>query len=217
MQTVQLGSVLDVIRKLKQERPDLNHYSHLFKVSAARISEELNLPASQLINLALHLGVRWFPKPVNIPDTWKIVLCKKFLSQRYNNPTNPEEYVVIKSPNSYGGLPYIIHKTSEGYAENRWFTEVIPNLNELLAQAFSDCKYPYTEDFNTTVNQFFENAQNGKGMTVGQVAAFNLFFDKYVPGLEGICTNCFRVSLPNSGAGERWVILVENMPLLIFL
>lgn len=50
----------------------------------------------------------------------------------------------------------------------------------------------------------FETQNQGRGMTPGQIQTINLFFEKYVPGIEGICTSCYKVSLPMAGSGEQW-------------
>ncbi len=180
--------------------------SHKFKVIAAKIAEENDLGSGQVTELALGLGIKWYQRPKNVPDTWKLILCKSHLSQRYINPTDSAEHVTVKPPDSPGDLPYIIHRTVAGFADPRWFCDVIPNLDNLLKTVLSDPKirHPLNEDFNLLINQYFASERNGQGMTTGQVQALNLFFEKHVPGLEGICTTCFRVSLPLRGAGERW-------------
>lgn len=64
---------------------------------------------------------------------------------------------------------------------------------------------PFSRQFNEKINQKMASQHNDKGWTPGQIQAFNLFFEKYVPGLEGICFSCFKVMLPRSGSGERWL------------
>lgn len=100
-------------------------------------------------------------------------------------------------PKNYGHLPYLIHRTSVGYADITWFKEVIPELEKIIKDP--TIGYSFSRKFNAAVNQLFD-----KGMKPGQVQALNLFFGKYVPGIEGVCTTCYKVTLPMSGAGEKW-------------
>lgn len=105
-------------------------------------------------------------------------------------------------PDAFGQNPYIIYCTAGGFADVRWFYEVIPELANIVKDP--TIGKPFSMRFNESVNQLFASKNNGRGMSAGQIHAFNLFFQKYVPQLEGVCGSCFRVMLPRSGAGERW-------------
>lgn len=193
----------EVLAQVKSDYPHISPRIHKYKLIIAKLAEEADLSSNQTTQLALHIGLKWYPRPKNVPESWKLLICKDHLSQKYLNPLDLREYVSIKLPKALGGLPYILHRTSQGYADAQWFYEMVPELEMLLKDP--TISHPFSELFNLTVNRLFENRRNGLGMTVGQLQAINLFFEKHVPGLDGICTTCFKISLPKSGAGERFV------------
>lgn len=41
-------------------------------------------------------------------------------------------------------------------------------------------------------------------MKIEQILATNAFFLKYLPGVDRICKNCYKLSLPRSGPDVRW-------------
>ncbi|MBA2367390.1 MAG: hypothetical protein H0V82_00005 [Candidatus Protochlamydia sp.] len=196
----------DVIEKVKINHPHIKKNTFKYKHLIAEEAEYHNLPKLAVQNLALYLGIKLFPQPQGIPTSWPTYLCKKFLGQKYVNPLNSMEWVIVKQSCPMGKEPYIIHRTIDGFADNRWFYEIVPQLFEIsnapnLGIAFSS-------NFNEAMNKKFATQNKERQMTLGQVQAINLFFDKYVPSLEGVCSRCFQVTLPKRGAGERW--LQEN-------
>lgn len=191
-----------VLAMLQKEYPSVSIRSIKFKRLAARLAAEHDLSSYYVTQLAMSLGLKWYPRPKNLPENWKLILCKSFLSQRYVNPIDPEESIVVKPPCNFGAMPHLIHRTSHGLADAAWFYEIVPQLEQFLKDPTTG--HVFSKTFNKNLNEKLENDRKGLGMTIGQVQAINLFFDKYVPELEGICTTCFRVSLPKSGAGERW-------------
>jgi hypothetical protein len=52
------------------------------------------------------------------------------LAQKYINPEESREWVVVKQPYSSGREPYIIHRSIDSFADTRWFYEVAPQLFE---------------------------------------------------------------------------------------
>ena len=206
-----IGNWLDVIGAVKKENPRVNPVSYQYKhlITAEAESKhpdgrkKYNLSRDSVVNLATYLGIRLFSQPTGIPTTWPMSLCKKYLTQKYINPADITEWVVVKQADAWGGLPYVIHRTPHGFADARWFYEVAPQLYDIAKDP--TLGIVFSGKFNETVNKKFISQNNFKGMTPGQIQTINLFFDKYVPSLEGLCSTCFKVSLPRSGAGERWV------------
>lgn len=197
-----------IINDVKRAYSSVNPQSFKFKQLVIAQSENLTLFPQDIVDLGLHLGMKLFPRPKGIGQDWKYSLCKSYLSQRYTNPKNPCEYTVVVPPGNKGSLPYVIHRSGQGYADARWFLEVIPELATIISDPAVG--RPFSMNFNSELNKFFETRNHGKGMTPGQIQALNLFFEKYVPGIEGICTSCFKVSLPISGAGERWTLRSDD-------
>lgn len=187
-----------LIARVKKEHTDIKPFSFKFKQLIIAAAEKEDLSKQQVNEVGLWLGLKLYPIPLGVPDTWKYKLCKTYLSQRYTNPLDSTEYLVVK-PGCPGYQPYIIHRTIDGYADARWFYEVCPQLALIVKN--SSIGFPFGKKFNEAVHMMFQE----KGMTPGQVQAINFFFEKYVPGIEGICTTCYKVQLPKSGAGECWL------------
>lgn len=190
----------EIITQVRRDYPSLSPLSEQFMRLIAKRAELHELSSSQVTELAVQIGLKWYPRPKNVPESWKLVICKDYLAQRYNNPDDPYEYIVVVRSDMRGGRPYIVHRTPEGYADVKWFYEVFPQLDKLLKDPAMG--RPFSMSFNQIVNGWFRDA--GKEMRPGHVQALNLFFEKYVPGIKGICSTCFMVSLPRSGAGIRY-------------
>jgi hypothetical protein len=182
--------------------------SFKFKHLVASEIENNLLSSNHVKYLANQLNIKLYPRPLGLPEEWPVTLCKSFLSQKYINPLDTSEWLVVLRPDAYGKLPYIIHRTSIGFADARWFYEVVPQLASIVKDP--SFGRPFSMSFNENINKMFASERNGKGMTTGQIQAINLFFQKYVPGVESICTTCFKVMLPRSGAGERWLHEAQN-------
>ncbi len=189
-----------IVSEVEALRPDLHHRSREYKHLILAAAEKRPLSPHQVNQLAHHLNLKLYPKPSNLPEDWKYFLCKSYLAQRYRHPSDSREYVVVMPPSSIGYRPYVIHRTRIGYADPRWFYEVVPQLEKIIKDpTVGDL---FSRKFNRTLNSLCENAPGG--MTMGQVQAINLFFEQYVPGVTGLCPVCFKVSLPRGGAGKRW-------------
>jgi len=87
----------------------------------------------------------------------------------------------------------VIHREDGGYADASWFYEVVPELEALVADP--GIGHLFGKRFNRTMNEIGS----------GKLKLSTIFFEKYVPGIDGISMTCFKVSLPRKGAGERWV------------
>ncbi len=198
----------DVIAKVKEEHPGVNQSSFKFKHLLATEAEIHNLSWNLTNQLAHYVGIKLYPRPNGLPETWPITLCKSYLAQKYINPLDPSEWLVVMHPDALGCLPYLIHRTPLGFADARWFYEIVPELANIVKDP--TIGHPFSMTFNEAVNQKFASQRNGRGMTPGQIQTINLFFQQYVPGLEGVCSTCFKVMLPMSGAGERWIHNGQN-------
>jgi hypothetical protein len=193
----------DIVQAIKKEHPGLSPNSCKFIRLVAIEAEKYDFSEQQVTEFALRMGLKMFTRPKNVPASWKMTLCESYyIAQRYTNPDNRFEYIMV-IPNYIGSLPSVVHRTPQGYVDPDWFYKIVPELEKIVNDP--TLGRPFSERFNMTVNQLFEGKRNGKGMTPEQVKIINLFFGKNVPDLDGICSNCFKVMLPNSGAGERWV------------
>ena len=63
------------------------------------------------------------------------------------------------------------------------------------------------EKFGICVNDEINRIFSSQGMKIEQVRAINAFFGNYIPDVDGICANCFKLSLPRRGPGIRWFSL----------
>jgi hypothetical protein len=190
-----------VISQAKEKYPHLDRRSFKYKQLVIAMAEKHDLSIKDVQELGIHLGLKLYPWPAGIPKNWRYLLCKSYLSQKYIS-SDSFEYLTVVPPDRIGRLPYVIHRTSHGYADARWFYEIVPQLEKILKDP--TVGNPFSGHFNSILNSLCNNTGNGIEMTIGQVHAINLFFDKYVPGID-LCSTCFKVSLPRSGAGERWI------------
>ena len=139
----------------------------------------------------------------------------KYLSPMYTNQNDPREFVICVSGSTNYGTSGIIHHLPSGYVDVSWFTEFIPAL-EQISEQFPAAIQAIPENLppkqleaekrkvtsrivNDTINQEYD-----EGLTRKQLRIINAFFQRYLPGLEGICEKCFKLNLPTSGFGERW-------------
>lgn len=187
------NTYMDVLEIVSRDYPHVPTNSFKYKHIVASVSEKSRLSKNGIMNLAMNLGLKFYQRPIGIPETWHLKICKKFLAQKYINPSDPIEYVVVVPPDRIGFCPYVIHRSFGGWADVRWFSEVLPQLDNILKMKH----IPFSRPFNAEVNK--------EKMYPGQIQALNLFFEKYVPGVAGICASCFQVMLPTSGSGERWL------------
>ncbi len=185
----------NIVKEVKQIYPEIEIHSDKFKQLTASLAEKYGLVTEQSLFLASSLGIKFFPRPLGIPETWVSTLCKSFMSQKYTNPENPLEYAIVTQPDALGKLLSVIQRTPSGWADARWFFEIIPELNTIINNP--KAPRPFSEAFNNIINS--------NKLNPWQVHALNLFFEKYVPGIEGICPTCYQIQLPRSGAGERWL------------
>ena len=195
----------NIIKIVQCNYPDVSPRSAKFITLVAIEADKHDIPDHQVAQLALQMGLKMYPRPKNVPETWKVKLCKNYLAQRYENPGDPFEYVVVLPGSSIGRLPYVIHRTPVGYADPTWFLEIVPQLQKILKDP--TLGHPFTRRFNKSVNEILE--KQPRGILPGQIKALTLFFEQYiplgyVPQIEGVCGSCFKISLPDGGAGEKW-------------
>lgn len=194
----------EILDKTRKEYPNIDPRSRKFQIKAIDIAERENTSSKTLRDLAIHFGIHLFEKPKNIPDGWKSTICKSYLAEKYYPESNVNEYVIVKSERR-GFNPYLIYRKNGVFVDALWFYEVIPQLEKLLEYISSKGWKPFSANFNEYINDFFDSLPQ-KGLKIGQVDALNKFFEKYVPEIEGICTTCYKLSLPNIGAGQKWVL-----------
>ena len=74
-----------------------------------------NLSEYQIRKILHGAGYSTYPKPIGIPDNWKVEITKKGGGMKYINPENKHEFIRIQpgnpgSSNSVQKKPYIIHQ-----------------------------------------------------------------------------------------------------------
>lgn len=199
--------------------PKQGKYCHLVLQEA----EKEQLSEWEVRKLANHLGIRWFPPPY-FAGTWLPSLCKIYLSVKYTNPKEPQEFIVLFSANTckFGGK-IVIHHTPNGYLDKSWFTEFVPDLDQMANNfqmaagrivdrggSFSkQTSQQLRREFSAHINDPINSRYSG-GMSMDQIRATNAFFFKYLPDVDGLCTRCFKLSLPRTGAGVRWFAPSNN-------
>lgn len=157
-----------------------------------------------------------FMSPPLFANDWIPSLCKKFMSLKYTNPYEKREFVVMVSSNSIFGVSGIIHHTTEGYKDPSWFKTFVNDL-DIYHDAYQNSlkkilpaiqgkvlESTMRKEFSKNINDPINKAFALSGMKKEQVYALNAFYQKYIPDIEGICSICFKLSLPKSGPGIRW-------------
>lgn len=217
MTILTLPTASEIIAKTQKQitllkiKPGREKYKELVLQEA----ENYKLNENQVKELARHLGITVLSPPKNAKG-WTLSICKIYMSLKYTNPNEPKEFIVMVSSRSLFGVQGIIHHTPNGYLDISWFKNFVMDL-DLYSQAYENGlksispnltnderiaaeRKLFTYNVNTPINRAFSN-----GLTVEQLRAAHAFFLKYIPQVEGICKNCFCLSLPQSGAGARWI------------
>lgn len=179
-----------------------NPYSYAKRI--VRLANESQLSEKDIMELAIHLGMKVFPRDrtfqnyfyrskkivTGLPDNWVPLLNDTYFSLAYHNPQEFLEYIAVVPARS-GSLPHIIHHTPEGYVSPNWFNEIVPILQSISYEASPKNK--------------IRKAFIGQQLTLGQVNTINYFFKSDpILKIEGLCTKCYRVSLPKKGFGVRF-------------
>lgn len=101
-----LGSCRDVI-KIAQERCLENRNLHAYAKEIVRIAGSMQLPQREIIELALYIGLKVFPRdktfqnylknPIQVitglPEHWIPSLHSEYFSLAYHNPDDLLEYI----------------------------------------------------------------------------------------------------------------------------
>ncbi len=193
----------DIIKVAERNYVD-NGNLHAYAKEIVRIGSSALLSSRDVLELALHIGIKVFPKDrlfhnflenskqviTGLPNTWNACLCSEYFSLAYRNPHDPFEFIAIV-PSSNGGLPYIIHHTSEGFVDPNWFNEIVPVL--------------YTLSCSDNPQRKIGSTFNSKNLTLGQINTILHYF-KADPILKimGICLKCYQVSFPKKGFGVKY-------------
>ncbi len=101
--------------------------SYAYAKTAVRIAEEASLNEMEILNLAMHLGMKIYPRRTlfpthaslkssrtiiaGLPADWKISLSDVFFSLKYYDPANPAEYIAVV-PSLNGNLPDLVHSNN---------------------------------------------------------------------------------------------------------
>ena len=169
-------------------------------------------------NIAVHLGIEWIPCSNSISKSWTPSwipsISMEYMSAKYTNPHCSEEFVILVSNRSVFGIKGVIEHTKNGFKDPTWFTDFVPTLVE-ISESYSSkvSELPGNLNvnerikakrtignlsINTPLNAAYQN------MDIEQVRTINAFFGEYLPSIEGICSRCFLLSLPDRGLGARW-------------
>lgn len=209
----QLMSWREVIRMAMEKYPSSVNLRENVKeiisiTNASELSEE------DLIQLALHIGLKIYPRDrtfqdylrsskkviTGLPNNWVPSLNGEYFSLAYHNPEDLFEYLAVV-PSAPGGLPYIIHHTAEATIDPNWFNQVVPILYKISLE----------DNPNAKIGKAFKD----QNLTLGQINTINHFF-KADPILKiaDICTRCYKVSLPRTGFGVRYLYkgAIVNVP-----
>ncbi len=195
----------DVIKRAEQIHGK-NCDPYIFAKTVSQIATAAKLSSHDILELALVMGMKIYPRDftfpksienakrviTNLPKDWMPRISTTYhFSLSYHNPNDPLEYIAIVPPVSSGFRPYIIHHTSEGYVSPTWFDDVLPVLKQIS----------YTKRPKNEVGKVFRNEK----LTLGQVNTINHFFhEDPILKIAGVCTKCYRVSLPKKGFGVRY-------------
>jgi hypothetical protein len=163
----------------------------------ARAFADYHLTELQVRDILSTLNVKTFERPKGVTMDWRPSITVEDLSIKYTNPEDPEEYISCVPPPDGGDKPYVMHHTPEGYVTLEWFTKILPELEKMRQDGAADIH----------AHDHFKN----ESLSLGQVTTINRYFQgESIVGIKGICTQCFKVSLPRSGFGIRYVHAKNN-------
>lgn len=180
-------------------------------------AEQYRLDERELKKLADHLDIKWFPPDSSIPHSYVPSICFEYDGIKYTNPDDSQEFTLFCSSKSIFGVECVLKHTKNGYQDPSYFTHFVPLLadvwsnyqNALKPVSFSaQTPLKKRDDILRNLQERYINSplnreyKNGMSLTKHQV--IHLFFNQYLPGIEGICPICFKLSLPLKGFGASW-------------
>lgn len=187
-----------------------NNDVYAFAKTVVDLANASQLSHHDIVQLALHLGMKVFPRHLTyrnhlgsskavvagLPDTWIPFLDDYYFSLAYRNPKDQNEYIIVV-PSTPGHLPHIIHQTSDGLVHPDWFNKIVPLLYKISVEG--------------TIKRNITKPFKNENLTLGQVNTINHFFNQDpILKIEGVCTKCYQVSLPQKGFGVRY--LLNDLP-----
>ncbi|GAB5411168.1 MAG: hypothetical protein ChlgKO_02820 [Chlamydiales bacterium] len=190
-----------------------NNDVYAFAKTVVDLANASQLSHHDIVQLALHLGMKVFPRHLTyrnhlgsskavvagLPDTWIPFLNHQYFSLAYKNPKDPLEIISVV-PAAPGHLPYIVHETPDGCIHSDWFNKIVPIL----------CDISRSDKIKKSLKNTFKNEE----LTLGQVNTINHFFkEDPLIKIEGVCTECYRVSLPDKGFGVKYLLKKIPEPL----
>lgn len=178
---------------------------------------EYRLDEKELKKLARELHIEWFDRDISIPQSFIPSISIEYKGIKYTNPDDHQDFTIFCSSESIFGVKCVLKHTQKGYQDPSFFTHFVPSLaivksnyEEALKPLKVEKLLPKKRDdilrrlgqqhINSPLNQ--EYKQNGMHLTELQI--IHLFFNLYMPGIQGICQQCFKLSLPLNGFGARW-------------
>lgn len=163
--------------KIAQEKCPSNVDLYANVKETISIANTSQLSEEDVIQLAMHVGLKIYPRDrtfqdylgdskkiiTGLPSDWIPLLNREYFSLAYHSPVDLCEYIAVV-PSTPGGLPYIVHHTSEAPIDPNWFNQVVPILYEISLQ-----DRPHAE-----IGKPFKNQK----LTLGQVNTINHFFQQ---------------------------------------
>lgn len=185
------------------------HYIQTFLKQYWLEERELKILASQL-------GIYWFPRDITIPYSHIASISFDYEGTKYTNPEDKQEFTIFCSDRSIIGVDCVLKHTRNGFQDSSYFTHFVPLLADVWSNyqgalksiSFSNETPKKRDDILRSLQERYINSplnreyKNGMCLTKHQM--IHLFFNQYLPGIKGICSQCFNLSLPREGFGARW-------------
>jgi len=182
--------------------------------------QEYHLSERELKKLAEYLHIEWFDRDHSIPQSFIASLSLEHEGIKYTNPNDHQEFTIFCSSKSIFGVKCVLKHTQKGYQDPTYFTHFVPSLAIVKSNYYEALK-PISQKIERlspkkrdeilrfhaqrTVNSPLNREYKDKGMNLTELQIIHLFFNLYMPGCNGICQNCFKLSLPIEGFGARWL------------
>lgn len=202
-----------------------------FRELIIKESQNRRFSLDALKDLAKYLDIHFEPPP-KAYDQWYPSFCASLISVKYVNPQDHREYITIPTPRSPIGSIQVLHHYPTGYQCVEYFNAFIPrvSLQELVAkyyegaEAANDAVFDESEENRMIVNSHLLSSGRGNfSRTIAKnvmihysdleeytVRVLHAFFDIYVPYVDGVCSNCFKISLPDNGFGIKYDSVVND-------
>jgi hypothetical protein len=209
------------IRAVKEKFPHLKEHSEKFRFLVIEESQKYPLNLENVKQLASFLRIRHNFVP-NQYFRWTPSLSNLMSCIKYTNPANSKEYILdVPSKKNLYSTEILHHVPDQGFTAVDVFKRLtplaLPDLNDLKKNFYNDftVKHPNVLGYDTerqgkAIRGVFSKSVSKPINTTPDLDPYAIrlihaFFEIIVPEIDDICSKCFKVSMPESGFGIKYL------------